>query len=248
MFGHTKKQDPDGPPPYAGDLKPTAGPSTMLGTVYACVHLARTDRVRILGFPQSVRSPLGVTIKNAWPVGIQKEEVMGNGYEWKLVGNPWSGQGREAVPSRRLITHILTTLANIGYHLIIAADLSKKMYDKDTLFFRSGPSIQRRFFAMSFNESDKIRLIDSPDRETLDAFIGVVQSYWPLGIQDSKEKEESCWQIKLRGTPWWTSNGNQVDAVRLLACSLLAMFDSRGYEVVASVDLSVGNSEGSSES
>ncbi len=33
----------------------------------------------------------------------------------------------------------------------------------DTLIFRPGPPVQRYFFAVSFDESDKIRLIDSPN-------------------------------------------------------------------------------------
>jgi hypothetical protein len=48
--------------------------------------------------------------------------------------------------------------------------LTKKSNDKDTLFFRSGPPVQRTFFAVSFNESNKVRLIDSPGEAVSQAF------------------------------------------------------------------------------
>jgi len=57
----------------------------------------------------------------------------------------------------------------------MSVDLSKKTYDKDSLFFKSGPPLQRYFFSISFNESDKVRIIDSPNETVLEAFKTVVQ-------------------------------------------------------------------------
>lgn len=84
------------------------------------------------------------------------------------------GQGSEAVPSRRLVAHVLHALGNAGWHLAVAADLSKKGWDKDTLFFKPGPPRQRYFFSVSFNESDKVRLIDSPNPQVTGAFQAAV--------------------------------------------------------------------------
>lgn len=80
----------------------------------------------------------------------------------------------EAVPARRLVAHILHALSNIGWHLAFATDMSKKGWDKDTLFFKPGPPQQRYFFPVSFNESDKIRLIDSPTQQVTTAFQAAV--------------------------------------------------------------------------
>jgi hypothetical protein len=80
------------------------------------------------------------------------------------------GQGAEAVPARRLLIHLFHGLALQGWHLAASSDLTKKTMDKDTLFFRSGPPIQRVFFSVSFNETDKIRLIDSPNEPITTAF------------------------------------------------------------------------------
>lgn len=70
-----------------------------------------------------------------------------------------------------------------------------------------------------------------------------MQQAWPLGIQQTKEKEHNCLQIKLRGNPWWSSDGAQVCASRMLACALLSAMDAHGYELVGSVDMSAGSGD-----
>lgn len=85
------------------------------------------------------------------------------------------GQGSEAIPARRLVVHIIHALSAVGWHIHMSVDLSKKTYDKDSLFFKSGPPLQRYFFSISFNESDKVRIIDSPNETVLEAFKTVVQ-------------------------------------------------------------------------
>ena len=47
---------------------------------------------------------------------------------------------------------------------------SAQAASKDTLIFRPGSPRQRIFFSVSFNEDDKIRLIDSPNPAVMDAF------------------------------------------------------------------------------
>lgn len=139
----------------------------------------------------------------------------------------------------------------------MSADLTKKQYDKDSIFFKTGPPLQRYFFPITFNESDKVRIIDSPSAEVTEAFKTVVavclnlgqqivgqtddQQSWPGGIQDQKWKEDGCWQIKLRGTPFYTSSGEQINQTRLLMCNILGVMDHHGFELVASVDQSIGS-------
>jgi hypothetical protein len=85
------------------------------------------------------------------------------------------GFGGEAVPSRRLVIHIIHSLSIFGWHLHTSTDLAKKGFDKDTLIFRSGSRINKYFFAVSFNEYDKVRLIDSPSENITQAFIRAIQ-------------------------------------------------------------------------
>lgn len=62
-----------------------------------------------------------------------------------------------------------------GWYLTVSTDLSKKGFDKDTLIFKSGPPAQRYVFPISFNESDKIRLIDPPHEGVKGAFDAAIR-------------------------------------------------------------------------
>jgi hypothetical protein len=64
-----------------------------------------------------------------------------------------------------------------------------------------------------------------------------------MGIQQQKEKEANCLQLKLRGNPWWSSDGAQVCGSRYMAIALLSAMDAHGYELVGSVDMSAGSGD-----
>ncbi|GAA5997657.1 uncharacterized protein JCM10292_001004 [Rhodotorula paludigena] len=209
---------------------------------YAALHLAQSDRIRLIGFSLDCNH----VVQSSWPREIQKQGKYDQvSYEFKLRGNPWAGWGAEAVPARRLLCHILAALASVGWHLAVSVDLSKKGYDKDTLLFRTGPPIQRYFFSVTFNEADKVRIIDPPNEEVKQAFIQAVHS-WPRGVQLEKEKEFGCYQLKLRGYPWLTSVGAEVNHSRLLACRILGALDACGFELEGSVDMSTGGGDNGS--
>lgn len=53
--------------------------------------------------------------------------------------------------------------------------------------------------------------------------------------------------MKLRGNPWWTSSGDQINQSRMLACALLSAMDLQGFELLGSVDMSMGAGENQSE-
>lgn len=61
-------------------------------------------------------------------------------------------------------TSILSALYHHGWYLLTSTDISKKQSDTDSLIFKIGICpLATSFFAVSFNESDKIRLIGAPD-------------------------------------------------------------------------------------
>lgn len=64
-----------------------------------------------------------------------------------------------------------------------------------------------------------------------------------MGIQQQKDKEANCLQLKLRGNPWYSSDGAQVCGARFMAMALLSAMDAHGYELVGSVDMSIGSGD-----
>lgn len=57
----------------------------------------------------------------------------------------------------------------------MSVDLSKKQFDKDTLFLHSVYPQERYFFSISFNEGDKVRIIDPPSEHVKQAFMTAVR-------------------------------------------------------------------------
>lgn len=47
--------------------------------------------------------------------------------------------------------------------------------------------------------------------------------------------------MKLKGSPWYTSSGDQINAARLLMCNLLGVMHLHGFELLASVDQNIGS-------
>jgi hypothetical protein len=90
---------------------------------------------------------------------------------------------------------IISALYHHGWYLLASTDVSKKQGDKDSLIFQLGvPPPATSFFAVSFNESDKLRLIGAPP----DLISAVQQT---LGINEIQREEwiyaQTAYQFKL---------------------------------------------------
>lgn len=210
-------------------------PATSEGIQVCSISLNMTDRIRLIGVIDVIDS-MRTAIINSWGA-IQNESNYYGAYEFKVKGYPWHGQGEDSVKSRRLLSAILKTMAQFGWNLLQAADVSKKPDDKDTLFFEKGiADPDADLFALSFNMRDRIRIIDAS------SFVVCVEdalkSQWPNGVQ---HKRDYCGSIefKLSGNPWYPG-GSQTVYSRMLLCQILANVRAKGYKLYASVDISTG--------
>ncbi|CAF0781562.1 unnamed protein product [Rotaria sp. Silwood1] len=204
---------------------------------HACLTLNWNDRLRLIRFPATIISVVRQAIQASWSHGIQREKEYAGAYEFKLHGYPWHGQGSEAVESRVLMLSILSALHHHGWYLLTATDISKKQQDKDSLIFQLGiPPPSTSFFAVSFNERDKLRLIDAPQ----DLIRAVQQT---IGTDEIQREEwvysNTAYQFKLRGYPW-VGNGDEAVTSRIKLLALLDCFTSFGWQLYASIDMSIG--------
>ncbi|KAF9163470.1 hypothetical protein DFQ26_002488 [Actinomortierella ambigua] len=224
------------PPAYS-----TIPPAAQMQFSVCCISLNMSDRIRLLGCPAQIVPPIREAIKSAWGQ-IQSESSYCGAHEFKLLGNPWYGQSQDAVYARRLLTALLRTMAQCGWNLLQASDVSKKPHDKDTMFFESAvaPDPDAQLFAVSFNMSDRIRVIDAP------AFMPfvktAVQAQWKYGIQEERDYYGSK-ELKLRGNPWFAS-GDEAVLARMLCAQICANIRAQGFKLYASVDISVGTDKG----
>ncbi len=206
------------------------------------ISLNMTDRIRLIGLPVDVINEIKRAIIISWGE-IQEEGEYHTSFEFKLKGDPWIGEGNDAVYSRRLLTAMLKTMAQFGWNLIQAADVSKKQGDTDTLFFEKGiPDPDAELFAISFNMGDKIRIIDAPSFDV--CVKDAIRSQWPGGIQHRRDYCGSI-EYKLSGYPW-EARGSETVHSRMLLCQIIANVRAKGYKLYGSVDISIGSCNGDS--
>ncbi|KAJ3046774.1 hypothetical protein HK097_000526 [Rhizophlyctis rosea] len=217
------------PPPYA------------IQNNISCVSLHESDKLRLMGFTPEEIAFVKQAISTSWSQGIQAESKYAGAYQIKLKGNPWWGQGSEAVPSRLLIAAILRHLLNMGWLLTLSTDISKKQYDKDTLFLRrTHPDPSAFICSISFNRTDRIRLIGAPPH-LQSAVHDTIVRCWSKGLQDQKVYEGHP-EWKLKGNPWW-ADSNETVQVRMFLARLIEAVERVGFVVYASVDISQGTGE-----
>jgi len=165
-----------------------------------------------------------------------------------MYGNPWRGQGSDAIPARVLMRELLAHLYRMGWILHASTDVSKKEYDKDSLFFRKqqSPPPESEWISISFNEWDKLRLIGA-NLDLIKATKGVLQGMGLLQEDRSwKDKKFGAWEFKLNGYPW-RANGEETMRTRLLLLRMLACLEQHGWSLYASVDQSTASGDKSSE-
>ncbi|KAF8927562.1 hypothetical protein BGZ47_002091 [Haplosporangium gracile] len=237
---------PSGPlqPPQ---IAPSAPPDYLFETVLPCVcciTLNESDKIRLLGVPPTLVSPIRNAISSSWGL-IQSEQTYFGAHEFKLLGTPWRGQGSDSVTSRTLVVSVLRTMAVNGWNMIQAADVSKKEHGKDVLFFETiDPSLgtvmpdEVDMFAMSFNSSDKLRIIENVPASIVTAVKQAVQTQWPSGIQQ-EGTHLRAYEIKLRGNPW-RPHGAETVYSRMFLSQLLANIRAQGFKLYTSVDISHG--------
>ena len=125
-----------------------------------------TDLLRVINAPENVIAAVRSTIQSNWSRGIQRESIYAGSWEFKLKGTPWWAEGVEAVKSRYLVLKLMEALQAYGWSPVAAFDSSRRDSDKSTLVFRQSQPRQLPFFCISPNESDGLRLINTPDDVT----------------------------------------------------------------------------------
>lgn len=214
---------------------------------FASISLHRSDRIRLLQFPQGDITGLRNVIRNNWHRGIQAEQKYAMSHEFKLLGNPWYGQGADAIPARILMRSVFAYLYSVGWILHGSTDVSKKQLDKDTLFFRKqqAPPPPAEWISISFNQRDRLRLIGA-DPTLIAAFKSILVSLRLLQSESWKDKSQNAYEFKIHGYPWMAS-GEETMSTRFLLLKMLETLEEHGWSLYASIDQNQSTSENTSE-
>ncbi|KAG0332574.1 hypothetical protein BG004_001193 [Podila humilis] len=209
-------------------------------TVRVCtIALTGSDKIRLIGTPGNITAPLRSAILFSWGT-IQRESDYSGAHEFKLLGSPWNSDGPDSVRSKRLLTSILYTMARAGWNLIYSSNVSQKDADKDTLFFEfKTPDPAVEMFSVSFNKSDRIRVLDAPSMMLL--VRQAVEQQWKFGIQMERDYCGAL-EIKLQGNPFRTW-GDEFVFSRMLLAQIIANFKGAGFQLYSSLYSGVGKEE-----
>ncbi|KAF9424136.1 hypothetical protein BGZ94_008102 [Podila epigama] len=232
--GHHHSYDSNNPPSYASLIP------IQSNTVKVCtIALTGIDKVRLIGTPSDITAPLRSSIVHSWGT-IQRESNYAGAHEFKLLGSPWNSQGPDSVRARRLVTAILYTMARAGWNLIQATDVSQKKEDKDTFFFEfKTPDPEIEMFTVSFNKTDRIRVLDAPPMMQLVKH--AIETQWKYGIQKEQDYCGSL-EVKLQGNPFRT-RGDEFVFCRMMLAQMIANFKGVGFQLYASPYLGEGKEE-----
>ncbi|KAF4626030.1 hypothetical protein G7Y89_g12131 [Cudoniella acicularis] len=225
-------------PAFTQEATPSYAP---FRTSFASLSLHRTDRIRLLQFPPSDIEAIRGIIQRSWSNGIQDQRPYSVSYEFKLYGNPWRGQGSDAIPARTLMRDIFAHLFSQGWILHASTDISKKEFDKDTMLFRKQqtPPPDSEWIAISFNQSDRLRLIGAPQDLRVD-MQNLLRQMRLLQSEDWKDRRLNAYEFKIYGRPWFPT-GEETMSTRLLLLKMLEVLENRGWSLYASVDQSNGS-------
>ncbi|CAF1273142.1 unnamed protein product [Didymodactylos carnosus] len=206
-----------------------------------CISLNMMDRIRLIAVPTPLVYQIRNAINNSWGQ-IQNERSYHGTHEFKVFGNPWIGSGDEAIRSRKLLTEMLVCMAQYGWNLVQATDVSKKDGDKDTIFFELSkliPTSRPCLFSISFNRTDRIRVIDPPSSDIVAAVKSAIKEDWHKGIAHETDYHGSV-EFKLNGNPFW-ADGQEAVTIRVMLAQMLSNLRHMGYKLYGSVDISHGH-------
>ena len=211
-----------------------------------CLSLNASDKIRVFA-PEEVIGSVRNTIIQTWPLGIQREDQIINGREFKLKGNPWGGwtmDNDETYISAFMINGIIQTLYNQGWIFLGSIKSGKRQFDLNSLYFRfdskllqifqSGQS-QGRFFSLTLNKNDRIRLINPPT-DLISAVRTAIVEAWPLGIQEEFNVNVG-YEFKIKGNPWWC-HGEETVFSRRLVSNIFRLVRQYYWSLYATCELS----------
>lgn len=210
------------------------GPTSTFHSKFASLSLYQHDKICLLDFPDEAIQVVKQAIQTDWPHGLQDFRTVHNSLELKLKGLPWLGFGSDSMHARRFIRKLFEALFDAGWILSLSTNVSKKNKDKDTLIFRyqSPPPKPRDWICVAFSKRDRLRIMDAPAELT-----NAIHD----GIRDQIQEKVShpisgVWEVKLKGWPWHSGHSDEVIKARRLLLRLVALLESHGFTVYASID------------
>jgi len=211
-----------------------------------CLSLNGTNLLRVFIVREDVLQLIKSVIVKFWPYGIVNVQKFDKYFEIKLRGNPWSSSSTNEDDSyfaAALINGIFSALYHIGYIYSAAIDSGNREADVTAIYFRYDldetrkiENMNRQFFAISLNKSDRLRLISVlPD--LMQSIKKIMTHLWPNGVENYKEGIGAL-EFKLNGSPFLSETQMETIESRQLIGNLIHFLSQFNWSFYASCKLS----------
>lgn len=198
------------------------------------VSLNKSDRLRLVNCVD-MKGMVRDTISSHYGE-IQREEDKYGSWEFKLSGYPWCCSGDLAIRSRQLISRISETMLAHGWALTQAIDISRSLNDKSVLLYTRAQNFTTKFACLALSDVHRLRLLDFSPSDTQE-LVGVVEREYLPGVVKQNQRDTSCYEMDLEGSPWTQNSSFNLHA-RSALLSVLKKASSLGWRLVVSADVS----------
>ncbi|KAJ4113251.1 hypothetical protein NW768_011529 [Fusarium equiseti] len=223
--------------PFRSSIRPLESPApisiptafTTFTTRFACMSFNLQNRIRLMKFAEEEVLAIRHEIGQVWRPGLKLIRDVGESREIQVRRKPWAPSYHGNDDARRLLLAILQKCHETGWILAWTVNATRGLYNKDTLIFRKQwpPPPPCVWIVMSFDSTDKIKIIDSPPdltRAMLEA----------LGDQVRDKSTPGRFKVHIRGRPWEHSDSKSVERSSLLL-KLIQTLERRGFTIYAAV-------------
>ncbi|XP_063683440.1 uncharacterized protein LOC134817972 isoform X4 [Bolinopsis microptera] len=170
-----------------------------------------------------------------WEGEIISESIKNGSHEFEIKGNPFWCESTEAIQTRFLMIKILENLLEKGFRVQTAINPSSRLINKSLMIFRKGIPTHLQVICISFDENDRIRIMNAPEDFNNCVRSVIMERYGQRGI--IKESTfRRAFDFKIRGQPWSGNNANDGIEARSMLCHLLQKVNMKGWRVVLSTD------------
>jgi hypothetical protein len=217
--------NPEKPEKSDGSTSPPA--YSVIGSTFASVNFYRTDCLQTMQLPQKDIDGLRGVIKESWPKGIQKEQLLNSScYEFKLHGNPWSCSPWS---TNEVITHRIITREIFAY--LFSAGWVLQSSSSGIFIYRQQqtPSPECDWISLTWHGSDRLRLIGA-STELIATFRDMLKGMELLQDECWLEEESNAWEFKIKGYPWWFVPEG-ISRSLLLLLRIMETLDTHGWSL-----------------
>ncbi|KAF5576684.1 hypothetical protein FPCIR_12474 [Fusarium pseudocircinatum] len=214
---------PDLPPSFQETM---ASSPPIFQTQFACMTFNMFDRIRLINFTEAEVSAIKEVVAARWSAGLSHVQPSG--------GND---------DSRRLMLRILERLFDMGWVLQGAMEITLKSESKDSLIFRKQDPIPPPcdWICISFDNSDKLKIIDSPPKDLTDAILQIFG-------RDVRRKEITSdrFKVHLANMPW-NPSGTDTVQTRIILLKLIETLERCGFTIYATIGSKGEDEEGAQD-